>query len=70
MNSFLLHFQEALSFVRADMVNLSCLHLKDGVWAGHMELQAASLLLERNINIHQASQHVDAAENVDVGIEL
>jgi OTU domain-containing protein 3 len=26
--------------------------LKDGTWAGHMELQAASLLLRRNICIH------------------
>ncbi|KAJ6802919.1 OTU domain-containing protein 3 isoform X2 [Iris pallida] len=28
---------------------------KDGTWAGHMELQAASLLMRRNICIHQAS---------------
>ena len=26
--------------------------LKDGTWAGHMELQAASLLTRRNICIH------------------
>jgi OTU domain-containing protein 3 len=26
---------------------------REGVWAGHMELQAASLLLEANICIHQ-----------------
>ena len=29
--------------------------LKDGTWAGHMELQAASLLTRRNICIHMVS---------------
>lgn len=28
---------------------------KDGSWAGHMELQAASLVTKRNICIHRAS---------------
>eukprot|EP00878_Enallax_costatus_P046915 GHUV01057234.1.p1 GENE.GHUV01057234.1~~GHUV01057234.1.p1 ORF type:complete len:165 (+),score=47.85 GHUV01057234.1:554-1048(+) len=29
---------------------------KEGVWAGHMELQAASLLLQANIHVYQAGQ--------------
>jgi OTU domain-containing protein 3 len=29
--------------------------LKDGTWAGHMELQAASLLTRRNICIHMVN---------------
>lgn len=31
---------------------------KDGAWAGHLEVQAASLLLQRNISVYQAGQPV------------
>jgi hypothetical protein len=31
-------------------------NLQEGVWAGHMELQATSLLLQRNIYIYQVTQ--------------
>jgi OTU domain-containing protein 3 len=31
---------------------------KEGAWAGHLELQAASLCLRRNIAVYQAGQPV------------
>lgn len=39
--------------------------MQDGIWAGHMEVQAASLVLRRNICIHQAGQPVWAVNNFE-----
>mmetsp|Transcript_23366 Transcript_23366/g.59917 ORF Transcript_23366/g.59917 Transcript_23366/m.59917 type:complete len:391 (-) Transcript_23366:303-1475(-) len=36
---------------------------QDGQWAGHLELQALSLLLRANINVHQAEQPVWVISN-------
>ncbi|PRW44889.1 OTU domain-containing 3 isoform X1 [Chlorella sorokiniana] len=38
---------------------------KEGAWAGHLELQATSLLLERNICIYQSGQPVWRISNFD-----
>lgn len=37
--------------------------MQDGQWAGHLELQALSLLLRANINVHQAEQPVWVISN-------
>lgn len=40
--------------------------LQDGTWAGHIELQAASLLYGVNISVHQSGQPVWTIQNFEV----
>lgn len=43
-----------------------CRHpMQDGAWAGHIELQAASLALRANLNIYQAGQPVWQIRNFE-----
>lgn len=37
--------------------------MQDGTWAGHIELQAASLALKSNISVYQAGQPVWTIKN-------
>ena len=41
--------------------------LQDGVWAGNLELQAASRMLRRNVCVHQAGQPAWELRNFDGG---
>ncbi|KAF6262774.1 hypothetical protein COO60DRAFT_1699091 [Scenedesmus sp. NREL 46B-D3] len=43
---------------------------KEGTWAGHMELQAASLLLQANIAVYQAGQPRWSVTNFPAGSRL
>jgi hypothetical protein len=45
-------------------------HQQEGTWAGHMELQAASLVLKANIAIHQADQPTWTIRNFPEGARV
>ena len=40
---------------------------KDGTWAGHMELQAASLVTRRNICIHRVRSYLFLSSKLSLG---